>query len=325
MKAMLCKEFCTPDGLVLEDVAPLKPGAGEIVISVKACGLNFLDGLMIQGKYQTKPPFPFSPGAEVAGVVKALGEGVSGPPVGTRVLAMAGHGGYAEEVAVPASGVFPIPDAMDFTTAASLIITYGTSHHAFKDRAHLQAGETVLVLGAAGGVGLTAVELAKAAGARVIAVASSEEKLALARSRGADELVNYSAGDLREKIRAIAPKGVDVVYDPVGGPYAEPMVRSLAWMGRYLVIGFAAGDIPKIPLNLLLLKSAGLLGVFWGTWARGNPQANAVNTAEIFDMILAGKLKPHVSATFPLERAAEALKVVMERKVLGKVVLEIGR
>ena len=322
MKAVLCKVFSEPDGLVMEDIPPLKAGPGQVVISVKACGINFFDGLMVQGKYQTKPPFPFSPGAEVAGIVREVGADVGDLAPGMRVLAFAGVGGYAEEVAVDAWRVLSIPDAMDFPTAAGFIITYGTSYHGLKDRAHLKAGETLLVLGAAGGVGLTAVEIGKAMGARVIAAASSAEKLALCKERGADELINYSTEDLRARLKELTGgNGVDVVYDPVGGAFAELAVRSMAWQGRYLVVGFAAGDIPKIPVNLLLLKSSALLGVFWGAAAQRDPAQNARNMAELMAWYAQGKLKPHISATYPLTRAVEALNEVMNRKVMGKVIL----
>lgn len=322
MKAVLCKAFCEPEGLVMEDVPSLKAGPGQVVISVKACGINFFDGLMVQGKYQAKPPFPFSPGAEVAGVVREVGANVADFTPGMRVLAFAGVGGYAEEVAVDAWRVLPIPDSMDFPTAAGFIITYGTSYHGLKDRAQLKAGETLLVLGAAGGVGLTAVEIGKAMGARVIAAASSPEKLALCKARGADELINYSSEDLRGRLKELTGgNGVDVVYDPVGGAFAEPAVRSMAWQGRYLVVGFAAGDIPKIPVNLLLLKSSALLGVFWGAAVQRDPAQNARNMAELMAWYAQGKLQPHISATYPLTRAVEALNEVMHRKVMGKVIL----
>lgn len=322
MKAVLCKAFGDVDTLVMEDVPALKAGAGQVVISVKAVGINFFDGLMVQGKYQTKPPFPFSPGAEVAGVIKEIGSGVTGLKPGDRVLAFAGVGGYAEEVAVETWRVLPIPEVMDFATAAGFIITYGTSYHALKDRAQMKAGETLLVLGAAGGVGLTAVEIGKAMGARVIAAASSADKLALCKERGADELINYSSEDLKARLKEITGgNGVDVVYDPVGGAYAEPAVRSLAWQGRFLVVGFAAGDIPKIPTNLLLLKSSGLLGVFWGTAMQRDPALNARNMADLMAWHAQGKLKPHISGTYPLTRAVEALNQVMHRKALGKVIL----
>jgi len=322
VKAVLCKAFGELDSLVIEDVAPLQAGPGQVVISVKACGINFFDGLMVQGKYQTKPPFPFSPGAEVAGVIRDVGADVTDFKPGMRVLAFAGVGGYAEEVAVETWRVLPIPDVMDFKTAAGFIITYGTSYHALKDRAQVKPGETLLVLGAAGGVGLTAVEIGKAMGARVIAAASSPEKLALCKERGADELINYSSEDLRGRLKELTGgNGVDVVYDPVGGAFAEPAIRSMAWQGRYLVVGFAAGDIPKIPTNLLLLKSSALLGVFWGTAVQRDPAQNARNMAALMAWLDQGKLKPHISATYPLTRAVEALNTVMQRKVMGKVIL----
>jgi NADPH2:quinone reductase len=325
MKAVLCKEYCTPEGLALEELPDLTPGPGQVVVQVKACGINFLDSLIIQGKYQSKPPMPFSPGAEAAGVIKSVGEGVTGLQPGTRVLAFCGWGGYAEELLVDAAKVVAIPDEMDMVSAAAFMIIYATSHHALKDRARLQPGETLLVLGAAGGVGLTAVELGKVMGARVIAAASSPEKLELCRKYGADELINYSTENLKDRVKELTGgKGVDVVYDPVGGAYAEPAVRSLAWLGRYLVVGFAAGDIPKIPINLLLLKSSAMLGVFWGTYARNHPDHNSRNMAELFDWYRQGKLHPHVSGTWPLEQAAEALQHVVDRKVLGKVVLTMG-
>jgi len=323
MKAVLCKQFCSPEELVIEEVPSLQPGPRQAVISVKGCGINFPDGLIIQGKYQAKPAFPFTPGLEVSGVVREVGADVTGLKAGMRVIGFPGMGGLAEEVAVDADRIYPIPEQMDFPTAAGFLITYATSHHALRDRAQLKVGETLLVLGAAGGVGLTAVEIGKVLGARVIAVASTDEKLALCKQHGADVLINYSSGDLREQVKKVTEgKGVDVVYDPVGGPYAEPMVRSLAWNGRYLVVGFAAGgDIPKIPLNLLLLKSSALLGVYWGSFARANPQHHAANMQELFAWFIAGKIKPHVSAVYPLARAGEALSVVMNRQAQGKVVV----
>ena len=322
MRAVLVREFAPLDQLILADVPTRTPGAGEVLIAVQAAGVNFMDGLIAQGKYQTKPPLPFSPGAEVAGTVKQVGAGVSGISPGMRVLAATGYGGFAEEVIVPAAVVMALPQGMDFATAASFPIVYGTSHHALKERAQLRAGETLLVLGAAGGVGLTAVEIGKIMGARVIACASSDEKLALCRQYGADALINYSTGDLREKIKELTGgKGVDVVYDPVGGAYAEPCVRSLAFMGRYLVVGFASGEIPRIPLNLLLLKTASLVGVFWGAYAKIRPQHNAANFAELFSWYAQGRLRPHVSESFPLADYAQALDTVMNRRAKGKVVL----
>jgi NADPH2:quinone reductase len=324
MKAVLAKEFAPPERLVLEEVAPRHAGPGEVVIAVKACGVNFLDGLIVQGKYQVKPPLPFSPGAEVAGVIREVGSGVSGLATGTRVLLATVYGGFAQELVAPARGVVQLPEQMDFVSAAAFPIAYATSHHALKDRAQLQAGETLLVLGAAGGVGLTAVELGKLMGARVIACASSEEKLALCKAYGADALINYATTDLRERVKELTQgKGVDVVYDPVGGTYTEPAVRSMAFQGRYLVIGFASGEIPKLALNLLLLKSAALIGVFWGAFAQAAPARAAANFAELLQWYAQGRLRPHVCAQFPLERFREALDVVMNRKAQGKVVLVI--
>jgi len=322
MKAVLAKAFGPPEQLVLEEVPPRQAAREEVVIAVKAGGVNFFDGLIVQGKYQTRPPLPFSPGGEVAGVISSLGQGVTGLETGMRVLAFTGHGGYAEEVAVDAASVIALPAQMDFVTAAAFPITYATSYHALKDRGQLRSGETLLVLGAAGGVGLAALEIGKNMGARVIACASSDEKLALAREHGADALINYASSDLRERIRELtAGKGVDVVYDPVGGAYAEPALRSLGPGGRYLVIGFASGEIPKIALNLLLLKVVSMVGVFWGAFAKAQPQRNAANLTELLAWHSQGRLRPHVSATFPLERYREALDAVLQRKVLGKVVL----
>jgi len=322
MKAVLAKAFAPLEELVLENVPPRRAARGEVVIRVKACGVNFFDVLIVQGKYQTRPPLPFSPGGEVAGVISEVGEGVSVLKKGMRVLAFTGHGGYAEEVTVDAASVAVLPQQMDFVTAAAFPITYATSYHALKDRAGLQSDETLLVLGAAGGVGLAAVEIGKIMGARVIAAASSEQKLALARGHGADALINYGASDLRDCIRQeTAGKGIDVVYDPVGGAYAEPALRSLAAGGRYLVIGFASGEIPKIALNLLLLKMVSMVGVFWGAFAKAQPERNAANLTALLEWYVQGRLRPHVSATFPLERYRDALDAVMQRKVLGKVVL----
>jgi NADPH:quinone reductase len=322
MKAVLAKAFGPPEQLVIEDVPPRSAGPGEVVIRVKACGVNFFDGLIVQGKYQTRPAPPFSPGAEVAGVISEVGENVSTLKEGMRVLAYTGHGGYAQEVAVDAGSIVLLPEQMDFVTAAAFPIAYATSYHALKDRAGLRGGETLLVLGASGGVGLAAVEIGRVMGARVLACASSGEKLTLAREHGADALINYGTSDLRERIRAeTAGKGIDVVCDPVGGAYAEPALRSLAAGGRYLVIGFASGEIPKIALNLLLLKMVSAVGVFWGAFVKAQPQRNAANLAELLDWYVQGRLRPHVSATFPLERFGDALDAIMQRKVLGKVVL----
>ena len=322
MKAVLCKEYGPPESLVLEDVEPLKPGTGQVVISVKACGVNFPDTLIIQGKYQFKPPMPFAPGGEVAGVVKEVGEGVDTVKVGDRVIAFIGWGGFAEEVLTDATRLIPMPGSMDFTDAAAFVMTYGTSHYALKDRAQLKSGETLLVLGAAGGVGLAAVEIGKVMGARVIAAASTDEKLAVCKQHGANEVINYATGDLRVRVKELTGgEGVDVVYDPVGGNYSEAALRSIAWGGRHLVIGFTAGEIPRIPLNLPLLKSCSIVGVFWGSFMEREARHYQENIQELLSWFTQGKLKPHISATYPLEHAAQALNDVMNRKVKGKVVL----
>ena len=319
MKALLCKQYGPPDSLVVEEIAPLEAEKGQIVIDVKACGVNFPDTLIIQGKYQFKPPFPFSPGGEVAGVVKAVGEGVGHLKVGDDVFAMTGWGGFAQEVVVAANRAFPMPQGMDYAVAASLMYTYGTSYHALKDRANLQAGETLLVLGAAGGVGLAALNLGKIMGAKVIAAASTAEKLALCKEYGADECINYTQEDLKERLKALG--GVDVIYDPVGGEYAEPALRSMNWKGRYLVVGFAAGQIPNIPLNLPLLKGCAVVGVFWGAFAEREPKANYQNVMELLQFYQNGQMKPHIQRTFSLEEAPQALYDMLERRVMGKLVV----
>jgi NADPH2:quinone reductase len=322
MKAVLCKEYGLPGKLVVEDVASPKPASGQVVVSVKACGVNFPDTLIIQGKYQFKPEMPFSPGGEVAGIVKEVGEGVTRVKPGDRVIAFNTWGGFAEEMAVDADRTIPMPAAMDFVPASAFVLTYGTSYHALKDRADLKAGETLLVLGAAGGVGLAAIQLGKAMGARVIAAASSDAKLKVCKDNGADEVINYGSEDLRARVKILtAGKGVDVVYDPVGGPYSEPALRDMAWKGRFLVVGFAAGDIPKVPLNLTLLKGCSIVGVFWGSFTKNEPERNRENNWELMAMYAAGKIKPHIHATYPLERAAEALNEVLNKRVTGKVVL----
>jgi len=325
MKAVLCKAFGPPESLAIEEVDPLKPGKGQVVISVKACGVNFPDTLIIQGKYQSKPPFPFIPGSEVAGIVKELGEGVDTFNVGTRVMAFIGMGGFAEEAIADASHIIPMPHTLDFATASAFLLTYGTSHHALKDRAQLHPGETLLVLGAAGGVGLATVEIGKVMGARVIAAASSDEKLEVCKQHGADEVINYSTEDLRDRIKQLTGgKGVDVAFDPIGGDYSEPVLRSMAWGGRFLVIGFASGDIPRIPLNLPLLKVYSIVGVFWGAFMERDPKHGRENIQELITWMNEGKLKPHVSATYSLEQVADALNNLMERKVTGKAVLVTG-
>ena len=324
MKAVLCKQHGLPDTLVVEEIPSPKAGAKQVVITVKACGVNFPDTLIIQNKYQFKPELPFSPGGEVAGIIKEVGEGVSHLNVGDTVIAMTGWGGFAEEVLTDASRVFPVPPVFDFKTAATFAYVFGTSYHALKDRAQLQEGETVLVLGASGGVGLAAVQLAKVMGAKVIAAASTEAKLAVCSQYGADAIVNYSDDNWREQVKVLTEgKGVDVVYDAVGGHYAEPALRSMAWNGRYLVVGFAAGDIPKIPLNLPLLKGCSVVGVFWGEFAKKKKKDNQANMMQLFGWLMQGKLKPHISAEYPLEQAAQALNDLLERKATGKVVLVV--
>ena len=322
MRALLCTQYGPPDLLELRDLPSPEPGDGQAVISVKAASLNFPDVLIIQNKYQFKPPLPFSPGSELAGVVKAVGAGVTGFEPGDRVMAFTTYGAFAEEVQTDASRIVPMPPRMDFATAASLVLTYGTMIHGLADRGALQQGETVLVLGASGGIGLASIEIAKALGARVIACAGSDDKLAACAAHGADETVNYAAEDLRERIKALtAGRGVDVVVDPVGGPYTEPVLRSLAWRGRLLVVGFAAGEIPKIPLNLTLLKGCSIVGVFWGDFTRREPERFRETMAQLGAWWADGKIRPHVSAQFPLDRAREALNLMAERKVVGKVVI----
>src|SRR4051794_19780473 len=273
VKAVLCKQFGPPESLVMEELPSPTAGSGEVVVAVKAASVNFPDVLIIQNKYQFKPPLPFSPGSELPGGVKEVGAGVTNVKAGDKVIAFTTYGGFAEEVKTEAGRLLPLPEGMDFASGAALLLTYGTSDHALRDRGAVKAGETLLVLGAAGGVGLAAIEIGKALGARVIACASSEEKLAVCRDHGADAAINYAAEDLRERIKALTEgRGVDVVYDAVGGAYTEPAFRSLAWRGRLLVVGFAAGEIPKLPLNLALLKGASVVGVFWGDFARREPQ-----------------------------------------------------
>jgi NADPH2:quinone reductase len=324
MKAVLCKAFGPPESLVVEEVTSPDPGPGEVVVSVKAASVNFPDVLIIQNKYQFKPQLPFSPGSEVAGVVKTIGDGVTTVKPGDRVMAFTTYGAFAEEVRTEATRLLPLPDGMDFTHAAAFGLTYATSDHALRDRGQLAAGETLLVLGAAGGVGLAAIEIGKALRARVIAAASTEDKLAVCREHGADDTINYATDDLRDRIKSLTDgRGVDVVYDPVGGAYTEPALRSLAWRGRLLVVGFAAGDIPKIPLNLTLLKGCSIVGVFWGEFTRREPQRFAESMRQLGRWYADGRLKPHVSQTYPLERAADALTAMANRQVKGKVVLTV--
>ena len=334
MKAMLCKEYGPPETLVLSDVPEPVPGPGQIVIQVKSCGVNFPDVLIIENKYQFKPALPFAPGAEIAGVVKELGEGVTRVKVGDRVIASVGNGGMQEQVIADPNRCIPMPDGMAFETASALVLTYGTSHYALKDRAKLKPGENLVVLGAAGGVGLAAVELGKAMGARVVAGASSQEKVDLAKKHGADDGFVYPTGKLSrdqqkefsEQIKqATGGKGADVLYDPVGGDYAEPAVRAMAWEGRYLVLGFASGTIPKIPLNLLLLKGCSMIGVFWTAFVDRNPEQHRSNMVQLLDWCNEGLIAPHIHASFALIETAKALSLIEGRKVTGKVIVNPQR
>lgn len=322
MKAVLCKEYGPPESLVVEEVPSPEAGPGQVVVRVRSAGVNFPDVLIIENKYQFKPPLPFTPGGEVAGEILAVGEGVEDLAVGDRVLANCGWQGFAEEIALHAGGVFKIPDSMDFETASAFLLTYGTSHYALKQRAKLRAGEDLVVLGAAGGVGIAALEIGKVMGARVIAAASTPEKLAVCKEHGADEVIDYSKEDLKTRIRELTGgKGADVVYDPVGGDYSEPCLRAMAWEGRFLVIGFAAGDIPRPPLNLTLLKSCDIVGVFWGAFVGRDPRAHAENVDELLSWFDEGRIKPRISAAYPMEEVAKALRDLSERRVKGKVVI----
>jgi NADPH2:quinone reductase len=322
MKAILCTHFGPPNELELADIPPPKAAAGEAVVRVKAAALNFFDTLIIAGKYQHKPPFPFSPASEFAGVVEAVGPGVTDVAVGDRVIGNMGWGAAREAVAIESHQLAKLPEALDFERAAGLTVTYGTTLYALRERAQLKPGETLAVLGASGGTGLAAIELGKMMGARVIACASSDEKLAFARTHGADETVNYARENLRDALKRLGGEhGVDVVYDPVGGPYAEPAVRSLAWLGRYLVVGFAAGEIPKIPLNLTLLKSCDIRGVFWGAWTKREPQLQRALMTDLARRCAEGKLSAHVHAVYPLTEIVVALNAISDRKVMGKIVL----
>ena len=324
MKAALCKRLEGPDGLVVEDIAVPQPGPGEALIAVKAAALNFFDTLVTRGKYQAKPPLPFSPSAEVAGVVEALGPGASGVQIGDRVMAYLGWGGAREKVIVKVDALVALPDGVSDAVAAGISVTYGTAIHGLKDRAGLKAGETVAVLGAAGGAGLAAVEIAKLMGARVIAVASSPAKLAVTRERGADEVVDYGSYDLKEGLRALTGGcGVDVVYDCVGGDSSEAALRATAWHGRFLVVGFASGDIPKIPLNLLLLKGCAAIGVFWGEAVKRDPEGHRANMRQVLQWVAEGRLNPRIHATYPLTDIREAMGVIDRREAVGKVVLTL--
>jgi NADPH2:quinone reductase len=325
MKALVCHAYGPIDALAIEEVPDPRPVAGEVLVGVRACGINFPDLLVVQGKYQFKPTPPFSPGGEVAGVVEAVGAGVTEVRVGDRVVALGSSGGIAEKFVTDASRTVPIPAGVDFAMAACLPTAYGTTLHALRDRAQMRAGETLLVLGAAGGVGLSAVQIGKRMGARVIAAASSAEKLEICRQHGADDVVDYAREDLKERVKALTGgAGADVVYDPVGGPFTEPALRATAWEGRFLVIGFAAGDIPRVPTNLTLLKGCSIVGVFWGMAMMRNPVRGRGQLGELLAWTADGSLKPHLHARYPLERALDALKDVEARRVHGKAVVVVG-
>lgn len=324
MKAIVCKQLGLPKDLIFTDLPSPIPGPKEIVISVKACAINFPDTLIIQGKYQMRPELPFSPGSDISGIVKSVGSEVSNFNIGDEVFGVVPFGGMAEEVCTNTKNIFPKPAEMPFPIAASFLYAYGTSLHALKDRAQIKAGETIAILGASGGVGLAAVDLAKSMGARVIACASTSEKLALCKTYGADETINYNDEDLKTRIKELTEgKGADVIFDPVGGQYAEPAIRATAWNGRYLVIGFAAGSIPKIPMNLALLKGCQLVGVFWGRFTKEEPQTNLNNSIQIMQWFNEGIIKPHIHKTYLLEQAPKALEEMMNRKVIGKVIIEV--
>ena len=323
MKAIICRRYGTADDLELCDLPEPEAGEGEVVVKVAAAALNFFDTLLIAGKYQVKPDFPFSPAAEFAGTVHEVGPGVTGFEIGDRVMSYAAYGAAREYYVQKASRLVKVPDSLDLDRAAGLSVTYGTTIHALKDRAKLKASETLAVLGAAGGTGLAAVEIGKLMGARVIACASSDEKCAFAKKHGADETINYAANDLRAELKRLGGRhGIDVIYDPVGDRYAEPALRSMAWAGRYLVIGFAAGEIPKIPLNLVLLKSCDIVGVHWGAFVARDPEAEAANMNEIVRWCADGKLSAHVHAVYPLSETAQALKDIAARKIMGKAILK---
>lgn len=322
MKALLCKQFGPPETLTIEELPTPDIGPDQVLIDVHAAAVNFPDSLIIENKYQTKPALPFSPGGELAGVIAAVGDNVRHLALGDNVIAFTTYGAFAEQVVAAAAQVIPMPKGVDYVTASAFVMTYGTSYHALMDRAALQAGETVLVLGASGGVGLAAIEIAKAAGAHVIAAASTADKLAVCVEHGADETINYTETDLRDEIKRLTDgRGVDVVYDPVGGELTEAGLRSCAWRGRHLVIGFAAGDIPKPPLNLALLKGCAIVGVFWGRFVQTEPKQNAADLKALFGLLADGKLRPHIAGTYPLAQGGEAIAALANREVSGKLVI----
>jgi NADPH2:quinone reductase len=325
MKAIVCETWGPPSSLHLRDLPSPTPGPTQVLVRTKAAAVNFPDALIVAGKYQFRPDFPFSPGGELSGEIIAVGSDVRGFAPGDKVVGIAPYGAYAQEVLVEGTHLIPLPPNIsddDLVIAGSFVLTYGTSLHALKDRAQAQSGETLLVLGAGGGVGLAAVEIGKLLGMKVIAAASTTEKLAAAQERGADDIINYTSEDLRERIKALTNgRGVDVVYDPVGGDFAEPALRSVGWRGRYLVVGFAAGDIPKISINLLLLKGSSITGVFWGEFVRREPKLNAENMKQLFTWLGQRKIHPLVSKRYPLSQAPQALDALLARQAVGKLVV----
>ena len=322
MKALICREYGPPENLSVQDMPDLQPGPGEVVVRVRAAGVNFPDALIVQNLYQFKPTPPFSPGGETAGEGMAVGEGVQRVKVGDKVIALTIWGGFAEQVLAKQDQVIPMPEGLSFEVAGSLLLTYGTCLHGLRDRAALQPGQTVLVLGAAGGIGIATIELAKALGARVIAAASSAEKLATCRAKGADEVINYREQNLRDEVKRLTGgQGVDVVMDPVGGDYAEQALRSMAWRGRYLVVGFTDGQIPRLPLNLVLLKGCAIVGVFWGDFIRREPKAAQVDLRDLMQMLEQGKIKPLISGRYSLEQAPQAILELSQRRAQGKLIV----
>ena len=324
MRAILCKELGPADKLVIEDVPSPQVSGDGVKVKVKAAGLNFPDTLIIEGKYQIKPELPFSPGGEMAGEIIEVGPDVKNLKPGMRVMSLTGYGSFAEEMVIGESRVIPVPDGMKDETAAAFSMVYGTSYHALKQRANIQPGETLLVLGASGGVGLAAVELGKAMGAKVIAAASSDDKLQVAKEAGADDLINYTDEDLKEALKSRYPQGIDVIYDPVGDRFTEPALRNMAWNGRFLIVGFAAGEIPKIPANLTLLKGCSVVGVFWGAFTAKEPKAHIQNVKELMQLFAEGKINPRVSEVFPFEQYEDALAALSSRRAKGKVVLKVS-
>jgi NADPH2:quinone reductase len=322
MKALICREYGPPENLIVQDMPDLQPGPGEVVVRVRAAGVNFPDALIVQNLYQFKPTPPFSPGGETAGEVLAVGEGVQRVKVGDKVMALTIWGGFAEQVLAKQDQIIPMPEGLSFEVAGSLLLTYGTCLHALRDRAALQPGQTVLVLGAAGGIGIATIELAKALGARVIAAASSAEKLATCRAKGADEVINYREQNLRDEVKRLTGgQGVDVVMDPVGGDYAEQALRSMAWRGRHLVVGFTDGQIPRLPLNLVLLKGCAIVGVFWGDFIRREPKAAQTDLRDLVDLLRQGKITPLISGRYSLEQGAQAILELSQRRAQGKLIV----